>query len=69
MPRRNNTHSNSKCNADGNCYPDTNTNANCHSKTYSDAQAASNSQDPPNALRGVQRQQQSRPYQLATTNR
>jgi len=51
--------SNTKCNANCNCHPDTNANCNCdpdtnantncHSKTYSDTQAAPNSKDPPNA--------------------
>jgi hypothetical protein len=47
--RRRNTNTNSKCNANRNGPSDTNANTNCHSKTYSDAQAAPNSKNPPNA--------------------
>jgi hypothetical protein len=47
--RRRNANTNSKCNANRNCHSDTNANTICHGKTYSDAQAAPNSKDPPNA--------------------
>ena len=54
MRQRNaNSYSNSKRNTNGNCSPDPNANTNYHTKTYSNAQAAPNSQGPPNGSKAL----------------
>jgi len=47
------SYSNSKRNTNGNCLPDPNAKTNYHTKTYSNAQAAPNSQGPPNRSKAL----------------